>query len=153
MYHIHRLLAPIRSNSVFSLAQLPKPSLIGCRYKSNNVGSQDSKRTLKNSILHNLGSYSNSAESEILNKLKPITPNDLYVSCTSFDRIGNITAVSRKYPKMQFLKENHLFPRDLRKIDTSSIDVVPVIMIRPSSAILVNLLHIKAIIKRQCDGV
>ena len=45
MYHIHRLLAPIRSNSVFSLAQLPKPSLIGCRYKSNNVGSQD--RTLK----------------------------------------------------------------------------------------------------------
>ena len=149
MYHIHRLLAPIRSNSVFfSLAQLPKPSLIGCRYKSNNVGSQDSKRTLKNSILHNLGSYSNSAESEILNKLKPITPNDLYVSCTSFDRIGNITAVSRKYPKMQFLKENHLFPRDLRKIDTSSIDVVPVIMIRPSSAILVNLLHIKVIIKK-----
>ncbi|KAL6454734.1 MRS2 Mitochondrial inner membrane magnesium transporter MRS2 [Candida maltosa Xu316] len=84
----------------------------------------------------------------IFNKLKPITPSDLYVSCTVFDRLGNITAVSRKYPKMQFLKDNHLFPRDLRKIDTSSIEVVPVIMIRPSTAILVNLLHIKAIIKK-----
>ena len=49
---------------------------------------------------------------------------------------------------MQFLKDNHLFPRDLRKIDTSAIDVVPVIMIRPSNAILVNLLYIKAIIKK-----
>ena len=84
----------------------------------------------------------------ILNKLKPIQPSDLYVSCTVFDSKGNITSVSRKYPKMQFLKENHLFPRDLRKIDTSSIDVVPTIMIRPSNAILVNLLYIKAIIKK-----
>lgn len=84
----------------------------------------------------------------ILNKLKPIQPNDLYVSCTIFDSKGNITSVSKKYPKMQFLKENHLFPRDLRKIDTSSIDVVPTIMIRPSNAILVNLLYIKAIIKK-----
>ncbi|EMG45305.1 Inner membrane magnesium transporter MRS2, mitochondrial [Candida maltosa Xu316] len=88
------------------------------------------------------------SDSMIFNKLKPITPSDLYVSCTVFDRLGNITAVSRKYPKMQFLKDNHLFPRDLRKIDTSSIEVVPVIMIRPSTAILVNLLHIKAIIKK-----
>lgn len=84
----------------------------------------------------------------ILNKLKPIQPSDLYVSCTVFDSKGNITSVSKKYPKMQFLKENHLFPRDLRKIDTSSIDVVPTIMIRPSNAILVNLLYIKAIIKK-----
>ncbi|CAK9436474.1 uncharacterized protein LODBEIA_P10320 [Lodderomyces beijingensis] len=84
----------------------------------------------------------------ILNKLKPIQPNDLYVSCTTFDSQGNINAVSRKYPKMQFLKENHLYPRDLRKIDTSSIDVIPMIMIRPSNAILVNLLYIKAIIKK-----
>ncbi|KAI5950872.1 MRS2 [Candida jiufengensis] len=87
-------------------------------------------------------------DSKILNRLKPIQPNDLYVSCTVFDSKGRITAVSKKFPKMQFLKENHLFPRDLRKIDTSSIDVVPMIMIRPSNAILVNLLYIKAIIKK-----
>lgn len=84
----------------------------------------------------------------IYNKLKPITPNDLYVSCTTFDKSGNITAISKKYPKMKFLKENNLFPRDLRKIDTSSIDVVPQIMVRSSNAILINLLHIKAIIKK-----
>ncbi|KAI3403221.2 MRS2 [Candida oxycetoniae] len=84
----------------------------------------------------------------IINRLKPIQPNDLYVSCTIFDSKGNITAVSKKYPKMQFLKENHLYPRDLRKIDTSSIDVIPMIMIRSSNAILVNLLYIKAIIKK-----
>ncbi|KAG7662820.1 MRS2 [[Candida] subhashii] len=85
---------------------------------------------------------------EIINRIKPVTPNDLYVSCTIFDNQGNITSVSKKYPKMTFLKDNHLFPRDLRKIDTSSIDVAPTIMIRLSDAILVNLLHIKAIIKK-----
>ncbi|RLV91846.1 Mitochondrial inner membrane magnesium transporter MRS2 [Spathaspora sp. JA1] len=81
-------------------------------------------------------------------RIKPVTPNDLYVSCTTFDRHGTITAVSKKHPKTTFLKENHLFPRDLRKIDTSSIEVAPTIMIRPNDAILVNLLHIKAIIKQ-----
>lgn len=84
----------------------------------------------------------------IYNRLKPITPNDSYVSCTTFDSNGNITAVSRKYPKMNFLKDNDLFPRDLRKIDTSSIDVVPLIMVRSPNCILVNLLHIKAIVKK-----
>jgi len=49
---------------------------------------------------------------------------------------------------MKFLKDNKLFPRDLRKIDTTSNDISPSIMIRPSNAILVNLLHIKAIIKK-----
>lgn len=83
----------------------------------------------------------------IYSKVKPIAPSDSFVSCTTFDINGNITGVSQKYPKMQFLKANHLFPRDLRKIDTSSIDVVPLIMVRSSNAILVNLLHIKAIIK------
>lgn len=80
--------------------------------------------------------------------LKPITPSDTFVSCTTFDEAGNVTAVSKKYPKATFLKENNLFPRDLRKVDSSSIDVVPSIMVRRGTAIVVNLLHIKAIIQR-----
>lgn len=84
----------------------------------------------------------------IYRKLQPITPNDSYVSCTTFDSKGNVVAVSRRYPKLKFLKENNLFPRDLRKIDTSSIDVVPLIMVRGDNSILINLLHIKAIIKK-----
>lgn len=81
------------------------------------------------------------------NKLKPVTPNDSYVSCTVFDKSGRTIVVSRKYPKMQFLREHNLYPRDLRKIDTSTIDVAPQIMVRPPNTILVNLLHIKALIK------
>lgn len=80
--------------------------------------------------------------------VKPIVPSDSYVSCTTFDEAGNVTAVSKKYPKMAFLKDNSLFPRDLRKVDTSSIDVVPTIMVRPGKAIIINLLHIKAIIQK-----
>ena len=82
------------------------------------------------------------------NQLKPVTPNDSYVSCTVFDKYGNNTAISKKYHKMQFLKDHNLFPRDLRKIDTSTIDVAPQIMVRPPSTILINLLHIKALIKK-----
>lgn len=87
-------------------------------------------------------------ESVILNMVKPIVPSDLYVSCTTFNSSGDVTAVSKKYPKMAFLKANNLFPRDLRKVDTSAIDVVPSITVRPENAIIVNLLHIKAIIQK-----
>lgn len=87
-------------------------------------------------------------ENVIYNMVKPITPNDMYVSCTTFNESGDLVAVSQRYPKATFLKENNLFARDLRKVDSSSIDVAPSIMIRPSNAIIVNLLHIKAIIQR-----
>lgn len=87
-------------------------------------------------------------EDVVYGLVKPITPSDTYVSCTTFNDAGNVTAVSKKYPKAAFLKENNLFPRDLRKVDSSSIDVVPSIMVRRGTAIVVNLLHIKAIIQR-----
>lgn len=86
--------------------------------------------------------------SAIFKLVKPIAPNDLFVSCTTFDKSGNVTSVSKKYPKAEFLNDNSLFPRDLRKVDSSSIDVAPAIMVRPHRAIVVNLLHIKAIIQR-----
>lgn len=82
------------------------------------------------------------------NTLKPVVPLDVYISCTTFDSHGAITAVSKRFPKMKFLRDNNLHPRDVRKIDTSSIDISPSIMIRANNAIIVNLLHIKAIIKR-----
>lgn len=98
------------------------------------------------------GSVSDDVPSEELGSfhhmVQPIVPSDQYVSCTTFDAAGNVTAVLKKYPKMTFLKDNNLYPRDLRKVDTSSIDVVPLIMVRPGKAIIINLLHIKAIIQR-----
>lgn len=80
--------------------------------------------------------------------VKPIAPNDMFVSCTTFNKNGDVSSVSKKYPKAQFLNANNLFPRDLRKVDSSSIDVAPTIMVRSGNAIIVNLLHVKAIIKK-----
>ncbi|SCU96340.1 LAMI_0F06216g1_1 [Lachancea mirantina] len=79
--------------------------------------------------------------------LKPITPNDAYVSCTIFNKNGDVTAVSRRFPKWSFLRDHSLYPRDLRKIDTSSVDVIPSIVVKPT-CILVNLLYIKALVQK-----
>lgn len=87
-----------------------------------------------------------SAMPDLTKIVKPITPNDSYVSCTVFDINGNVTAVSKHFPKMQFLQDHGLYPRDLRKIDTSAIDVIPSIVVR-DNCILVNLLHIKALVR------
>lgn len=78
--------------------------------------------------------------------LSPASHNNDTISCTIFDAQGNVAAVQRKFGKAEFLSENHLFPRDLRKIDSSNVDVAPIIAVR-SDCILINLLHIKALIK------
>ncbi|SCU84627.1 LANO_0C01926g1_1 [Lachancea nothofagi CBS 11611] len=83
---------------------------------------------------------------EILS-LKPITPNDAFVSCTVFNNQGGVSAVSRKFPKWAFLKDHSLYPRDLRKIDATAVDVIPSIVVKPT-CILINLLHIKAMIQK-----
>ncbi|CAI2032264.1 hypothetical protein SEUBUCD646_0H03580 [Saccharomyces eubayanus] len=80
--------------------------------------------------------------------LKPISPSDsLFISCTVFNSEGNIISMSEKFSKWSFLTEHSLFPRDLRKIDNSSIDIIPTIMCKPD-CIVINLLHIKALIER-----
>lgn len=78
---------------------------------------------------------------------KPITPDVSTISCTVVDINGTVRAVSKKISRATFLQQNKLFPRDLRKIDSSNVDVAPSIAVR-SNGILVNLLHIKTFIKR-----
>lgn len=75
-----------------------------------------------------------------------MTPPISTISATTFDLSGTITAISKSFSRAQFLQENNLFPRDLRKIDTSNVDVAPVIAVRKGS-ILVNMLFIKALLK------
>lgn len=84
------------------------------------------------------------ADLEMLSKTAPTDQGS--VSCSIFDKDGNVTAVSKKFSKSQFLADNKLFPRDLRKIDSSNVDVAPSIAVR-HNCILVNMLHIKALIK------
>ena len=79
--------------------------------------------------------------------LNTTKPNDLNISCTVFNERGDIVAVSKPFQKWQFLKAHHLYPRDLRKIDSSPVDVVPDIIVKPE-CIVVNLLHVKALIER-----
>lgn len=79
--------------------------------------------------------------------LKPITPSDAYVSCTVFNEKGDVTAVSEKFPKWAFLRDHSLYPRDLRKIDTTAIDIIPGIIVK-NTCIVFNMLHIKALIEK-----
>ncbi|KAF1823430.1 cora-domain-containing protein [Dissoconium aciculare CBS 342.82] len=69
--------------------------------------------------------------------------NELKLRCTEFDEHGNVTLVNGEFRKSELIAKYSLLPRDLRKIDNS---VLPHILIRPS-AILINLLHLRCLIK------
>ncbi|KAH7271622.1 cora-like Mg2+ transporter protein-domain-containing protein [Fusarium solani] len=63
--------------------------------------------------------------------------------CTEVDENGNVILVDGEFKKTELIAKYGLLPRDLRKIDSSNL---PHILIRPS-AILLNLLHLKVLIK------
>ncbi|KAF2773569.1 cora-domain-containing protein [Teratosphaeria nubilosa] len=69
--------------------------------------------------------------------------NELKLRCTEFDEHGNVTLVNGEFRKSELIQKYSLLPRDLRKIDSS---VLPHILVRPS-AILINLLHLRCLIK------
>ncbi|KAI9804993.1 MAG: magnesium ion transporter [Piccolia ochrophora] len=69
--------------------------------------------------------------------------NDLKLRCTEFDENGNVTLVNGEFKKSELIAKYGLLPRDLRKIDSS---LLPLILVRPS-AILINLLHLRVLIK------
>ncbi|PHH68845.1 hypothetical protein CDD82_231 [Ophiocordyceps australis] len=63
--------------------------------------------------------------------------------CTEVDEGGKVILVDGEFKKTELIAKFGLLPRDLRKIDSSNL---PHILIRPS-AILLNLLHLKVLIK------
>ncbi|KAG4436699.1 hypothetical protein IFR05_007813 [Cadophora sp. M221] len=63
--------------------------------------------------------------------------------CTEFDENGNVVLASGEFKKSELIAKYGLLPRDLRKIDSS---LLPHILVRPS-AILINLLHLRVLIK------
>jgi len=63
--------------------------------------------------------------------------------CTEVDENGEVILVDGEFKKTELIAKYGLLPRDLRKIDSSTL---PHILIRPS-AILLNLLHLKVLIK------
>lgn len=97
-----------------------------------------------------LASGNNGIESVILEKGLSPHPvraiGDNLVRCTVFDVHGNIKVVSGEFKRSELLTSHGLMPRDLRKLDTGISSIVPSILVRKNS-ILVNLLHIRALIK------
>lgn len=79
--------------------------------------------------------------------LKPIKPNDSFISGTCFNKNGSVIAISQKFPKLKFLKKFDLYPRDLRKIDSSAIDIIPSILVK-RNCMIINILYIKALITK-----
>ena len=84
---------------------------------------------------------------ELFNLSRALSRNpsgvDLKLRCTEFDANGNVTLVSGEFKKSELIAKYGLLPRDLRKIDSS---ILPHILVR-SSAILVNLLHLRVLIQ------
>ncbi|AEO65108.1 uncharacterized protein THITE_2111749 [Thermothielavioides terrestris NRRL 8126] len=68
---------------------------------------------------------------------------DPRLRCTEVDGNGNVIMVDGELKKSELIAKYGLLPRDLRKIDSSNL---PHILVRPS-AILLNLLHLKVLIK------
>ncbi|CCC09340.1 hypothetical protein SMACR_05244 [Sordaria macrospora] len=71
---------------------------------------------------------------------------DPRLRCTEVDENGNVVMVDGELKKSELIAKYGLLPRDLRKIDSSNL---PHILIRPS-AILLNLLHLRVLIKHDC---
>ncbi|RDA83106.1 hypothetical protein CP532_4431 [Ophiocordyceps camponoti-leonardi (nom. inval.)] len=63
--------------------------------------------------------------------------------CTEVDESGKVILTDGEFKKTELIAKFGLLPRDLRKIDSSNL---PHILVRPS-AILLNLLHLKVLIK------
>ncbi|KAK4236306.1 hypothetical protein C8A03DRAFT_35810 [Achaetomium macrosporum] len=68
---------------------------------------------------------------------------DPRLRCTEVDENGKVIMVDGELKKSELIARYGLLPRDLRKIDSSNL---PHILVRPS-AILLNLLHLKVLIK------
>ncbi|CAK5272049.1 unnamed protein product [Mycena citricolor] len=78
--------------------------------------------------------------------MKGRQPADLMLRCTVFDVEGNVKTISGEFKRSDLCSEHKLNPRDLRKIDSRVPNLVPTILVR-KEAILVNVLHIRALVK------
>ncbi|KAJ7154595.1 Mg2+ transporter protein cora-like protein [Mycena filopes] len=78
--------------------------------------------------------------------MKGRQPTDLMLRCTVLDAEGNVKTISGQFKKSDLCGEHRLNPRDLRKIDSRVPNLVPTILVR-KEAILINILHIRALVK------
>lgn len=85
------------------------------------------------------------AEDVRVGGMTQLSPNIL-LRCTILDSAGSIKTISGLFKKTELCSHHGLEPRDLRKIDSRVPNLVPTILAR-RSGILVNILHIRAMVK------
>ncbi|RPD55538.1 cora-domain-containing protein [Lentinus tigrinus ALCF2SS1-7] len=91
--------------------------------------------------------HEDAAKIAVLEKaMKGRQPAELMLRCTILDADGNVKTISGQFRKADLCSEHRLNPRDLRKIDSRIPNLVPTILVR-KEAILVNILHIRALVK------
>lgn len=66
--------------------------------------------------------------------------------CTVLDEKGHTKIANGEFKRSELLSKHGLLPRDLRKVDVSTHNIVPAILVRENS-ILIHLLHIRALVK------
>ncbi|KAI0360344.1 cora-domain-containing protein [Trametes cingulata] len=92
-------------------------------------------------------SHEQAAKIAVLEKaMKGRQPTDLMLRCEFLAAARNVKTISGQFRKADLCTEHRLNPRDLRKIDSRIPNLVPTILVR-KEAILVNILHIRALVK------
>ncbi|KAI0290965.1 hypothetical protein BC826DRAFT_1024078 [Russula brevipes] len=90
--------------------------------------------------------HEEATKAAVLEAIKGRQQTDLMLRCTVLDAEGNVKTISGQFKRSDLCTEHRLNPRDLRKIDSRIPNLVPTILPR-REAILVNVLHIRALVK------
>ncbi|KAI0291774.1 Mg2+ transporter protein cora-like protein [Multifurca ochricompacta] len=98
------------------------------------------------SPLNDSDAHEEAAKTAVLEAIKGRQQTDLMLRCTVLDAEGNVKTISGQFKRSDLCAEHRLNPRDLRKIDSRIPNLVPTILPR-REAILVNVLHIRALVK------
>ncbi|KAI9444131.1 Mg2+ transporter protein cora-like protein [Lactarius indigo] len=114
-----------------------------CTYNRPPFIKQASRRTGSSS---DSDAHEEAAKAAVLEAIKGRQQTDLMLRCTVLDAEGNVKTISGQFKRSNLCAEHRLNPRDLRKIDSRIPNLVPTILPR-REAILVNVLHIRALVK------
>ncbi|KAI8099857.1 uncharacterized protein BX664DRAFT_273382 [Halteromyces radiatus] len=106
-------------------------------------------RPIRRSLLPPLSIHKRFIRPNSIPTRQPIFPTntvDLKLRCTEFDQYGKVKTTAGDIRKSEFCQQHSLMPRDLRTIDTRSLNQKPSILVR-SEAILINMAHMRALLK------
>ncbi|KAH9989219.1 hypothetical protein BJV77DRAFT_948752 [Russula vinacea] len=97
--------------------------------------------------LNDADANEDAAKEAVLEAIKGRQQTDLMLRCESLSIVTwNVKTISGQFRRSDLCTEHRLNPRDLRKIDSRIPNLVPTILPR-REAILVNVLHIRALVK------